>query len=144
MVNKPIGYDKWRERCGETCELGSQMLLTDMLLAKANIPEVLKKAGDMLGATFARALFSAYKLTADFSLELEWDVSLRSWENTIVMPTEFTDNPVQYCYYAWEGWNDEWVQRMNWEEKSLWGYIKHWVMRKLGRIRTERWLDGKR
>ena len=131
MVNKPIGYEEWKERAGEACELGSQMILTDMLLMKANIPETLKKAGDMLGATFARALFNEYKLTDDFKLLRERDEFLRGWENTIVMPTEFTDNPVQYCYYAWEGWNNEWVQRMNWEEKSLWGYIKHWVRRKL-------------
>ena len=79
-MNKPIGYDEWKEEAGGACEIGSQMILSDMLLGKANIHEILKKVGDMLGATFARALFSTYKLTNDFKLVRERDESLKAFD----------------------------------------------------------------
>lgn len=140
----PIGYEEWSKKKGEKTELGAKTIITDKLLMMA-VPEAIQAVGKQLGNSFARALFKGHKLTEKFELMIERDASLRAWEDIIIMEPEFECSPLQYTYMAWQEWNDEYAQRIGWENKSLWQYLKHCFTRtKLFQSlqgRYERWQE---
>ena len=138
----PVGYEEWSSERGKHKEIGAKVLLTNIIL-EPNIPDMIKRVGEMLGHSFARALWRGHKLEKKFDLMFERDESLRAWEDIIVMSPEFVAKPEQYIYMAWEEWNSEYAQRINWENKSLWSYIKHWITRsKIYQKIRDRYLNG--
>jgi len=126
---KPVKYEDWSEN---DSTLGVMALVTQKIMEKG-MPEAINKVGELMGHSVARALFKVGSKVPDkVKTDLERDETLRGWKVYLYADAEFDKTPEQYCFMAWERWQEEHTQRLNWENKSFWQYLKWWFKRKLG------------
>jgi len=125
-VKQPVKYEDWKEEDGLW---GVQAIITDKIMSKG-MPQAIDKTGEMMGKAMSKALFGIGSKVPSVKVDVSRDESLPGWDVYLYADAEFDKNPEQYCYMAWENWQSEYVKRLNWENKSLWQYLRFWFRRK--------------
>ncbi len=130
---RTITYEDWSKMKGRESEWGIKAIVTDKLLRDNT--ERVAIVGKQMGNAVASALQrNGLRAQGKPAIELERDALLRGTEVILVTNTLNGESPEEYVGMAFQAWQEEQTHRMNWENKSLWGYIKYWVRRSYAKL----------
>ena len=116
-------YTEWVSGKGEASELVIKAIETDRILEE--IPRVSAYLGKLLGDALAKKLSETGHRFGEVKIATGRDWSSRANEYAVILESIQGDTPVEYLSLAYHAWQEEQRERVNWENKSLWEYIKH-------------------
>jgi len=128
MDNYPIEYERWREKKGEYSWIECPVMVEDKV---RQCEIVIKKAAEGMALAIAGKLFESGAKVGEPNVEIINRPIEHRWVFNADVRTEYECLPEQYTYMAYNMWQREYNIRVEWENKSLWQYVKHWLKRLL-------------
>jgi len=122
-----VTYTEWAIDKSKVGEWGLKALVTQKMLQHTVVMKHL--LGNHMGKQIAEALIDNGHKPVMMDVWEEQDVSMRAIEYGSTVDTEQSDSPEAYVAVAYHCWQEEQTKRMNWEDKSLYQYIKWWSIR---------------
>lgn len=130
MDNCPINYERWSEKRGGETWIECPFFVADEV---RRYESTIIKVADEMGKAIARKLFESGAKTGIPNVYISRDIVVHGWVFNADVKAENECLPEQYTYMAYNMWRRERSARVEWENKSLWQYIKHWLKRLLNR-----------
>ena len=133
MKKLALSYQEWVKSEGQSEEWGAKALITDKVIRR--IPEWKTHMARILSKTLTKALIESGQRPSKTHLHKERDITLRCNEYISHLEAVQGDHPLEYLGVAYFAWQEEQTKRLNWENKSLWQYIKHSWRRRFSLIK---------
>ena len=128
-MNKLQSYEEWLLSSGETEELGVNTLFTFMLLKQLTDGAV-DRTFEIMRDAFKGAFFEKGLKSKEMTFYAEDDPCLRARELGLLVKAEIGATPEEFVGVVYAQARDFYNQVEMWKNKSLWGYIKHWFVRR--------------
>jgi hypothetical protein len=111
---------------------GVEFFLSDPMLAnQKRAHTAIQKCSELVSHSLAKKLFEeGFRPLNELKLVTKKDDMAGGWLSYLYAEGKSPALPEQYLYKAWLEWQDEHIRRLNLENLSLWGYLKHWWRRK--------------
>ncbi len=127
-----VTYQDWVKTAGVESEWGIKAIATDKFIG--DVRGYQDTLGRMMGTAIARKIVSGGLRPKDLTVELQRDAFLGGTEILVMEEVIQGDLPTEYLGLAYNAWQEEQCKRLNWENKSLWQYIKYWVRRSYAKL----------
>ena len=129
-MGKPVSYEDWLLTAGRKDELGLEILITYSMLRQAHKEKTADSYLRVVRDSFAKALFEkGYEPhTIEFITEL--DPEIRAKKIAALMETSQGMSLEKFAPVVYGQAVTFYNQVLAWESKSLWQYIKWWIIRK--------------
>ena len=129
MREEPVLYQEWREKVGET-----SWWEAPILVAMEAYEDVIKIGVEQIAKVLSYKLFETGSELKAPEVSSWLDIIRHRHIVNSDVKTVYECLPEQYLYMAYRNWLREYEARVNWESKSLWGYLRYWIKRMWLRI----------
>lgn len=133
VIKEAISYEEWRDaKLGKEAWYESGVFI-DFL---SSCSELTQKATEEIAYSIVKELWESGAGIEKPNVNLSRSTEEHCWRLFADIKTKYKCLPEQYLHYAFLQWK---YGIYEWEQESLWGYLKHWIKRTLKRGRTLRW-----
>ena len=130
-----VNYEEFLLKAGEKDELGLKTIVTYSILTRLK-DGVMVKVFDLMRKGIAKAIFERGAKPKSLTMEVREDGEIEGKDLTALIETEGGASLQDFAGFIYTQAANLHSQVGNWENKPLWGYVKWWLSRKVGRVET--------